>query len=301
MLIINDKPGQMCNCLWSYAPYIALAKANEIKVALPHFYKYSDLFANLNNAECVIVKAPLQKLGSTKAFYFLYKVFVKLCKISSSKIDLKKWSIYINFSEWEKECWPKSILIKKNVLVFSGSWSVNKDNDVFLKNKEYIVNLFKPDEQCIREVDAVFSELRRNYDLVIGLHVRRGDYKTFIDGRYYFDDLTYANFVRQLVAQMPGRRVVTYIASNEAIDMASFDGLAIHYVPNSSPLTDLESLGRCDYILGPPSTFSMWASFVGDKSLLFLMNKNTKVNLAEFSPILYQDTFKNGKVFRHEA
>ncbi|MBT3067048.1 hypothetical protein [Rhodoferax sp. U11-2br] len=300
MLIINDKPGQMCNCLWSYAPYIAFARENNIKVALPHFYKYSDLFFNLNNTDGVIVKAPFQKLGTAKTLYFFYKIFVKLCKTISKKIDLKNLSIYLNFSEWEKECWPKSILLKKNALVFVGSWNGDRDNDIFLKNKKYIVNLFKPEEKCSQEVDAVFYELRKNYDLVIGLHVRRGDYKTFIDGRYYFDDVVYANFVKQLAAQMPSRRLITYIASNETIDISSFNGLAVHYVPSSSPLTDLESLGRCDYILGPPSTFSMWASFVGDKPLLFLKNKTHLISLADFSPILYQDTFRNGNIFSHD-
>lgn len=301
MLIINDKPGQMCNCLWSYAPFIALAKEKNIKIALPHFYKYSNNFINLRKDKYTIVNAPFKNFGHPKLLYFFYKILVKLCKIISYKFDLSKTSIFINFSKWENENWTPSILFKKKSLVFTGSWAIDKDNGVFLKHKEYITHLFKPDENCIKDVDTVFSRLRDNNDLVIGMHVRRGDYKTFIDGRYYFDDLTYANFIRQLVAQMPGRRVVTYIASNEPINITSFNGLAVHHVPNSSPLTDLESLSRCDYILGPPSTFSMWASFIGDKPLLFLMNETAAVHLPEFSPIIYQDTFKNGKVFRHQA
>jgi len=301
VLIINDKPGQMCNCLWSYSPFIALAKENNVKVALPHFYKYADLFVNLNKDDHMIVKVPSNQFGAANILYYFYKVTVKLSKIFSKLLDLSKISIFINFLQWERESWSNEVLLKKNALVFAGSWNCEKDNDALLRNKKYILNLFKPDEDCLQSVDQVFAKLKQDFDLVIGLHVRRGDYKNFLDGRYYFGDQTYANFVKQLVEQVPGRRVVTYIASNEHIDMSNFDGLAVHYVPDSPPLTDLESLGRCDYILGPPSTFSMWASFVGDKPLLFLMNKSTVVSLDEFSPILYQDTFKNGRVFRHEA
>jgi hypothetical protein len=34
-----------------------------------------------------------------------------------------------------------------------------------------------------------------------------------------------------------------------------------------SAVEDLYSLARCDYLLGPPSTFSLWASFYGNVPL----------------------------------
>ena len=289
----------MCNCLWSYSPFIALAKENNIRIALPHFYIYNSLFPNLNSDDNVITKAPIKALGSAKVLYFFYKIVVKLLKLFNRFFNLKAINIYINFRQWEKESWTNEVLLKKNALVFTGSWNCEKDNDSFLRNKKYILSLFQPDKECIQAVDRVFYKLRQNFDLIIGLHVRRGDYKTFIDGRYYFDDPAYANFVRQLVGQMPGRRVVTYIASNENIELSYFEGLAVHHVPNSLPLIDLESLGRCDYILGPPSTFSMWASFANDKPLLFLKKTSAVICLNEFSPIINQNEFKNGKIFTH--
>ena len=39
---------------------------------------------------------------------------------------------------------------------------------------------------------------------------------------------------------------------------------------------------RYDYILGPPGTFSQWASFYGEKPLLHLFDSNDSVALEKF-------------------
>jgi hypothetical protein len=45
---------------------------------------------------------------------------------------------------------------------------------------------------------------------------------------------------------------------------------------------DLFALAECDYVLGPLSTFSQWASFHGNKPLLQLRDKNTRVERERF-------------------
>ena len=41
-------------------------------------------------------------------------------------------------------------------------------------------------------------------------------------------------------------------------------------------LTDMYSLAECNYILGPASTFSMWASYYGGRPL-FIMKANERI------------------------
>jgi hypothetical protein len=40
---------------------------------------------------------------------------------------------------------------------------------------------------------------------------------------------------------------------------------------------DLYSLARCDYVFGPPSTYSQWASFYGNKPLLHVFDRDSQL------------------------
>ena len=49
-----------------------------------------------------------------------------------------------------------------------------------------------------------------------------------------------------------------------------------------SPVSDVCALARCDYIIGPKSTFSQWASFYGGKPLLQVCSNDDAVALENF-------------------
>ncbi|HAX17707.1 MAG TPA: hypothetical protein DCY00_03825 [Actinobacteria bacterium] len=59
-------------------------------------------------------------------------------------------------------------------------------------------------------------------------------------------------------------------------------------------IEDLYSLALCDYIFGPPSTFSMWASFYGEVPLRFITNPDTDLSLDKFKKIIYQNYYEDG-------
>ena len=41
---------------------------------------------------------------------------------------------------------------------------------------------------------------------------------------------------------------------------------------NGQIVEDMYAFAACDYIVGPPSTYTGWASFYGDKGLYFIRN-----------------------------
>ena len=49
MLILKDKPGQLCNRLWAFSPFISDALENNYKVKILHFYDYYEYFENLES------------------------------------------------------------------------------------------------------------------------------------------------------------------------------------------------------------------------------------------------------------
>lgn len=117
--------------------------------------------------------------------------------------------------------------------------------------------------------EAFFANLRGSYDMLIGLFARRGDYRTFFDGRFYYSWSDYQRWVREILDLHPGRRVAIVMASDEPIPMEEFHGLPV--IPTSGSINggghwmeSLLELAMCDFILGPPSTFAASAAFYGD-------------------------------------
>ena len=50
----------------------------------------------------------------------------------------------------------------------------------------------------------------------------------------------------------------------------------------TTPERDQWLMSQCDYLVGPPSTFTTWASFMGKVPLLHIMGKDQKVQLCDF-------------------
>lgn len=56
------------------------------------------------------------------------------------------------------------------------------------------------------------------------------------------------------------------ICSNEFIDLGYFSGFDT-IKGNGQIVEDMYAFAACDYIVGPPSTYTGWASFYGKKPL----------------------------------
>ena len=52
------------------------------------------------------------------------------------------------------------------------------------------------------------------------------------------------------------------VFSDETIDESHFEGLPCYFA-HGSAVEDQWLMSQCDYLMGPPSTFSAWASFMG--------------------------------------
>jgi hypothetical protein len=87
--------------------------------------------------------------------------------------------------------------------------------------------------------------------------------------------------MQEFAAQFPGRKVAFFVCSDEPRSADEFPGLAVG-LGAGSPLGDLCALARCNYIFGPQSTFTQWASFYGNKPLLLLQDASDRVEPAKF-------------------
>ena len=101
--------------------------------------------------------------------------------------------------------------------------------------------------------------------VIVGLHIRRGDYRNFEGGRFYYSYEQY-RFLMQKVEECIQREVRWVICSNEKIETEEFSSFDAVLGPNQI-VEDMYVFSECDYIVGPPSTYTGWASFMGKNKL----------------------------------
>jgi hypothetical protein len=117
--------------------------------------------------------------------------------------------------------------------------------------------------------------------VLIGVHVRRGDYEQFVGGRYFYSLEQYAAVMDRVRALFPDQAVAFWVCSNESLSPDSFPGLAV-FAGLGGIMEDLYALARCDYVIGPPSTFSAWASFYGQVPLYSIRDVTHQPTRADF-------------------
>jgi hypothetical protein len=299
MLILNDKPGQLCNRLWAYSFFIAYAQKHALKIYIPHFREYQKYFENLSSLPDVYFQiASKPKIVDTITFH-TYRMVGKVLRLLNQIIDLKIFNIFIDHQHWNQEHWQWPVVERKNRIVFLGSWFHQKDTSALLEYKGQILTLFQPAKQYKERVDLVFTDIRKRYDIIIGIHIRRTDYLDFHKGVYYFDDNAYSRYIHVLKRLFSSKHVCFFLASDQPIVESTFRDYETVYFQHPAMMEDLYALSQCNYIVGPPSTFSMWASFISDIPLRILRYQDEKITLEQFSPILFQNVFRNGEQFHH--
>lgn len=114
-----------------------------------------------------------------------------------------------------------------------------------------------------KEATAYLESIGAQGCTLVGVHLRRTDYKEWMNGRYYYPLSLYCKLIHQAAECLPGK-LKFLIFSDETItaEQLSASELDVSFSRNSF-ITDLVLLSRCHYLIGPPSTFSGTASFLG--------------------------------------
>jgi len=128
---------------------------------------------------------------------------------------------------------------------------------------------FRPER--IAGIASSTEALRRQCDVLIGVHIRRGDYQQFYGGEYFYSIEDYKVAMGRLSGRMPDRRLKFVICSDERFSAEQFLPFDCVTTSSSAAESDLTYLSACDLILAPPSSFSRWAAYLGDKPMVILL------------------------------
>ena len=273
MRIICDAPGQTCNRLWTYVTSVAECIAEHKKMAILFFdWTIEDFPALLH---CPFIYFPLY-----------HKWYLERGNGWNNYKGLT-WKLTHN-KTWD------------NTFKFFGckkGWSLRRDTRYIQQTLPELKQIFRPKDEIMQKAERMVSELRQENDLVIGVHIRRGDYATWNDGRFFFELEQYHQFMLRIQQLYSDKRVGFFISSNEdfAADLFTDCRCRRFGKDPSGAILDLYTLSLCDCIVGPVSSYSRWASFIGEVPLCFLESKDQQFTDDSFSKIVDFFHFENGK------
>ncbi len=183
--------------------------------------------------------------------------------------------------DWPLDGPEIAALVRSKRAIFFRGWKFRSEA-LLAKHADVVRGVFAPIPERASRIDALLSRARAGAEVVVGVHVRRGDYREWLGGRYFYEIDAYARLMARIADLFAGRTVAFLVCSDERLAPAEFPGRAVT-IANGDRVDDMYSLARCDYIVGPPSTFSAWGSFHGQVPLYVVRDPNARPALELFS------------------
>ncbi|SNU05392.1 hypothetical protein SAMN06298211_11413 [Prevotellaceae bacterium MN60] len=245
MIFARDK-SQMCNNLLQYAHVYAWGREHGQRVISMRFsYKYQYFH---------ICHTPLTNFG----WYLFAKYMAALHLLPT--ISFKEAECDVQALEQE--------MLRHRHFVVSG-WHA-RFYDLFLKYRSEICDLFTIDGEY---TEPVKRKMQAWDGIRLGVHIRRGDYASWKGGIYCYDDKKFGDYIRQFADLFPNQVIDVCLSTNDPdvsigmyLKMLNDPRIRLHLM-NGNAVEDLYMLSECDYIIGPPSTYSLVAAMYRDVPL----------------------------------
>ncbi|TWU32266.1 O-fucosyltransferase family protein [Novipirellula artificiosorum] len=270
MIVVAREYGQLGNRLWLYAHAIAAAEEYGVSVANPCFNEYANLFprtardpwcryplATEFDQESPIVSSRHRALLSQSTYLAAKSMYLaRFRRFPAHVLRLRNdQSLDMTSPAFEK-------MAKSNRHTMLLGW-LFRCQSFLEKHATKIRDHFQLHESDQIAIDRFLSPIQSEADLVVGVHIRHGDYATFLGGRYFFPVSDYVAAMHEIQQQLAPRRVAFMVCSNAEHDAGDFHGLNVHFGPGHL-LHDMYAFAKTDLIIGPPSTYTGWAAFYGN-------------------------------------
>ena len=300
LFVLALRTGRLANRLVLFANFIAFAEEHGHRLVNVTFHSYAHLFETTRRD--IYCRYPVAKRRSvfdllpgaaavirkTRIFYHVTRaagVMNGRFQFFGSRVTTLLAIEGREVTLLDDPAIQKTIAAAK--IIFTYGWRF-RTPDAVKKHAEKIRSFFRPIEAVEKGSRETMDRVRRQADIVVGVHVRRGDYRGWHEGRFFFEVSRYAAWMRELAAQFPGGKVSFFVSSDEPRSRNEFGDLPVE-IGLGPPVNDLWTLARCDFIFGPPSTFSQWASFYGKVPLLHLRGNDDRAEVGKFRVSFFEE------------
>lgn len=219
-------------------------------------------------------------------FAFPYKYYFAILTVLIFKIanifqlTNCKFIPYVEFTDvGQLETYKQHLLRGRVKLVFVGGWEF-RVYELVSKHSKIL-----REKYSVRRSNKEFfvvSDKLKEYETVLGVHIRRNDYKLWQSGKYAFDDSVYNRFIQNFIRLQNGKRILVLFFSDEKLNMSSLCCPVDYLILKNKYYIDYQLMGKCNYLIGPPSTFTIWASFCYGVPYLHIENPQQALCLEDF-------------------
>jgi hypothetical protein len=284
LFIVTGKAGQLGNRLFFFSYVLSLAMKVGGRVANPGFIDYAEYFAAPSTdalSRWPAQPSPLRAKWLGQMIYAVQTFALRVVnKLRLSLPGVKVFGLHENrTAEFRLDHTPFLDAVRAARIVFIGGWLELRH--VQFEQPEKIRAHFTPIERHRVAVTRLIAGAREKCDVLVGIHIRQGDYGEFLGGRFLFSTEVYIRAMHAAAALFPGRRCGFLICSNSPQQISEPALGAVTYGTGEF-IEDLYALAACDYLIGPPSTFSLWASFYGQVPLWEMHDETSTPKLEEF-------------------
>lgn len=277
-VIISEKCGQLGNQLILFSHWIAVAEEHQLVIVNPAFEDYCHMFAAFQNrgSGCFPLSCPTSALAR---YSFSNRIarLVRKMRLSTSFVSYEQ--TLGNTPDFDRSG-EDAVLQNCSRFTFVLGWRF-RDYPLLQKHVAVIRQVFRPNA----EIEDYLSEFRKSLPTpkrpLVCCHIRRGDYRNYLDGQHFYDWDYYAAAIDAMRALFPRSKIDVVVCSDElppeeflrSTGAATSDGKLGH---------DFFLLSRADYVLGPQSTFNRMAAFLGEVPLLCLNGTYLPGSLDDF-------------------
>ncbi|MCG8652466.1 MAG: hypothetical protein MI861_21675 [Pirellulales bacterium] len=274
--------GQLGNRLFLYAHMIAAARHHGVSLANPCFAEYASLFpATADDLWCRYPRvSPLGPPPSARRRKWLAKSLYSLAR-NLHRAGLRRYPCHILRLRGDESCdlagEKFAHLARHRRHLLTLGW-LFRSEPLLREHAHAIREHFQIEPQRQARVDRLLASIRQQADYVVGVHIRHGDYATYLGGKYFFSTDQYVRAMRDIVAQLPTKRVAFLVCSNAPMHRHDFDKLNIHFGPGHM-VEDMYGFAKTDLLFGPPSTYTGWASFMGSVPLVEMTRSDGPIDI----------------------
>jgi hypothetical protein len=265
VIVIAKKVGRLANRMLLFAHFVAAAAEHGLVVVNPAFGAYAHYFPA--TARDLLCRFPARRAvpsppGSRQLLYY---AAAGAAEALHARQRLGKQIALIRLrrdDELDLNSDAFLDVVRAHRIVLVQDWFF-RNTENCSRHRDVVRSYFSPSESCLGRARAAIEPARRRDRLIVGVHVRQGDYRTFKDGRFYYSHEQYRGVMASVEAAFPDKDVSFFVCSDAAVPREAFAGFDVLY-GSGHELDDLYAFAECDRLVGPPSTYTKWASYYGD-------------------------------------
>lgn len=287
MMIITRKIGQLGNRLLLSAHLIAAAREYEVPLLNPALDEYAHYFSSTRGSlwcEFPATSEP-RLLASPWKRSLLYRG-VYLAARTMSHLGMTRFPARVvrighdGYFDLASESFKKMVRSSRPLLL--SGW-LFRSQSLLQKHAEAVRDYFQIIPEHQQNIDQVIQQARQDGDKLVGIHIRHGDYAKWRNGKYFYTIDQYRQAMHRIAHQLGPRRVSFFVCSNVKLGKEDFSGLKVHF-GTGQQLEDMYAFAKTDWLVGPPSTYTGWASFYGDVPLTYMHHKDQAFDFTEPVP-----------------